>query len=236
MSTPELHLKTTVILNGEGRITSTREPGASRGPLFSLVRSSTCCAWAIRADVPQDVASELDRLAREEPPALDLRYAPVYADRYLSLVGDRIRSGHKAVAKTRQSDGPAFTFPDAVAPASDVVVVEDERLLEHHFRGWVAGEIAAGRSPVVAVVEDGHPVSVCFCARRSDVAAEAGLETAAAFRGRGLAQRVTTAWAWAIRATGRVPLYSTSWTNDASLAVARKLGLTAYASHWSLPD
>ena len=36
------------------------------------------------------------------------------------------------------------------------------------------------------MVEDGDAVSVCFCARRSSAAAEAGLETAAAFRGRGL--------------------------------------------------
>jgi len=236
MSTPELHLRTAFILNSEGRITSTREPGARRGPLFSLVRSSTSCAWAIRVDVPKDLASELDRLAREEPPALDLLDAPVNADRYLSLLGDRIRSGYEAVAKTRQSDGPNFRFPDVVAHASDIVVVEDERLLEHNFQGWVPGEIAAGRAPVLAIIEDGHPVSVCFCARRSDVAAEAGLETAEAFRGRGLAQRVTAAWASAIRATGRIPLYSTSWTNDASLAVARKLGLVAYASHWGLSD
>ncbi len=116
------------------------------------------------------------------------------------------------------------------------MVVEDERLLERHFRGWVPGEIAAGRSPVLAIVEAGYPVSVCFCARRSEVAAEAGLETAEAFRGRGFGSRVTAAWALAVRATGRVPLYSTSWTNEASLAVARKLGLAAYASTWSLSD
>src|SRR6185436_13781001 len=85
-----------------------------------------------------------------------------------------------------------------------------------------------------AVVEHGQAVSVCFCARRSDVAAEAGLETAAAFRGRGLAARVTAAWALAIRASGRLPIYSTSWSNHASLAVARKLGLAACASDWSL--
>ncbi len=236
MSTPGLHLKTEFILNGEGRILSTREPGARRGPLFSLVRSATCCAWAVRADVPKAIASELDRLAREEPPAFDLRNAPVYADRYMSLVGGRIASGHEAVTKIRQSGGPAFTFPDAVAQFADVVVVEDERLLDHNFRGWVPGEIAAGRSPVLAVVEDGYPVSVCFCARRSDGAAAAGLNTAEAYRGRGFAPRLTAAWALAIRASGRIPLYSTAWTNDASLAVARKLGLVAYASDWSLFD
>ena len=86
----------------------------------------------------------------------------------------------------------------------------------------------------MAVVEDGLALSVCFCSRRSDAAAEAGLETAAAFRGRGLGSQVTAAWALAVRASGRIPLYSTSWSNGASLAVARKLGLVAYASGWSL--
>ncbi|MYA61126.1 MAG: GNAT family N-acetyltransferase [Dehalococcoidia bacterium] len=77
-------------------------------------------------------------------------------------------------------------------------------------------------------------MSVCFCARRSDSVAEAGLETAEAYRGQGLGTRVTAAWANAVRTSGRVPLYSTSWSNGASLAVARKLGLVAYASSWSV--
>jgi hypothetical protein len=222
------------VVNDEGRITSTREPGASPGPLFSLVRGATGCAWAVRVDVPDDVARELDSVAREEPPVLNLRDVPVHADRYRSLLADAIRSRqHVAV---RQSEGPAFTFPDTLTQSSDVVVVEDERLLQHNFRGWIPGEIAAGRSPVTALIRDGHPVSICFSARRSDVAAEAGVETAEAFRGRGFGSCVTAAWALAIRASGRIPLYSTSWTNGASLAVARKLGLIAYASDWSLSD
>jgi len=52
----------------------------------------------------------------------------------------------------------------------------------------------------VAVKEDGHAVSVCFCARRSEKAAEAGLETAEAYRGRGFGPQVTVAWALAVRA------------------------------------
>ncbi len=103
-----------------------------------------------------------------------------------------------------------------------------------NFHGWLPGEIAAGCAPVMGIVVDGHPVSICFCARRSDVAAEAGLDTASAYRGRGYAVRVTAAWALAMRASGRTPLYSTSWANTASLAVARKLALVAYASDWSI--
>jgi GNAT acetyltransferase len=215
---------------------STREPGASPGPLLSLARSSTGCAWAVRADVPEDVARELDGIAREEPPVVNLQDPPVHANRYFSLLTEAIRSGQEAAATLRQSAGPAFTFPDTVTQSDDIVIVEDERLLEHNFRGWIAGEIAAGCSPVTAVIRDGHPVSICFSARSSAVAAEAGVETAEAFRGRGFGARVTAAWALAIRASGRIPLYSTSWTNSASLAVARKLGLIAYASDWSLSD
>lgn len=220
MSTPDLQLQTLFVLNGEGRITSTREAKASSGPMLALVRSPTSCAWGVRADVPDAIARELSSLVRGEPHALDLRDAPVHADKYVSLVGGRIESG------------PAFTFPDAVDQPADVVLVKDPRLGERNFP-WLADELA-GVSPVLAVVEDGHAVSVCFCARRSDVAAEAGLETVEAFRGRGFGTRVTAAWAMAIRASRRIPLFSTSWNNDASLAVARKLGLVAYASDWCL--
>jgi hypothetical protein len=236
MSTPDLHLRTCFILDVAGRIVSTREPEATRGPLFVLVRDASASCWAVRADVPADIAADLDRLARDELPAADLREAPRFADRYIALLRDRLPSLSLPAGKTRLSDGPAFAFHDAIPESCGVVVVDDERRLDRHFHGWAPGEIAAGRGPVMAVVEDGFPVSVCFCARLSDAAAEAGLETAAAYRGRGYGPRVTAAWALAIRASGRIPLYSTGWTNAASLAVARKLGLVAYACSWGLAD
>ena len=68
--------------------------------------------------------------------------------------------------------------------------------------------------------------AICFCARKTALAAEAGLATAPDFRGRGLGTRVTAAWAVAIRDSGLLPIYSTSWENTASLSVAQKLGLT----------
>ena len=219
--TPDLHLQTMFLLNSDGRIQATREPEPSPGPLFSLIRGTASWVWAVRADVPQELADELDGFAREEPPVSDLRDTPMHAEQYKSLVKGEVDSG------------PAFRFPEAIAQPHGTVFIEDIALLDHHFSGWKASEIP-WRSPIMAVVEGGHAVSVCFCARRSDVAAEAGLETAVAFRGRGLGPRVTAAWALAIRASGRIPLYSTAWSNEASLAVARKLGLVVYASTWSL--
>lgn len=224
MSTPEIELTTGYILDARGRIVSTREPQASKGPLFTFFRSATQRAWLVRDDVPDDVADEIALLARDEPPSRELRAAP-HAARYLALTGGRLGF-----------NGPAFTFPDVLPVHPGVVPVEDERLLQHHFKGWELGEIAAGRAPVLAVVEGGYPVSICFCARRSEVAAAAGLETAEAYRGRGLGPRVTAAWALAVRESGRVPLYSAAWTNAASLAVTRKLGLEAYASFWNVGE
>jgi len=165
---------------------------------------------------------------------VDLRDAPLHAQRYRSLLQGRVQSAEPPGVGISQSTGPAFAFPDDVPAPANIVFVDDEQLLDRNFRGWVRGEIAAGRSPVMGIVVDGYPVSVCFCARCSEAAAEAGVETAQAFRGRGFGSRVTAAWALAIRASGRIPLYSTEWTNSPSLAVARKLGLLAYASSWSL--
>lgn len=211
------------MLTADGRIGGTRSQEPWLGPLFRLVRGKETCAWAVRADVPQNIADEVDGLVREEPPVSDFRDAPVHAERYMSLLGGTLDSG------------PAFTFPEEIVQPAGTVFIEDIASLDHHFSGWTESEIPY-RTPIVAFVEGGYAISACFSAWRSDAAAEAGLETAAAFRGRGLGPRVAAGWALAVRASGRVPLYSTSWSNDASLAVARKLGLVPYASKWSIHE
>jgi predicted GNAT family acetyltransferase len=63
--------------------------------------------------------------------------------------------------------------------------------------------------------------------RITPLAHEAGVETVPLFRGRGYARAVVAAWSAAVRALGAEPLYSTTWQNMASRAVARALGLVA---------
>lgn len=186
---------------------TTREPSAASTPFFFIARAPEASAWAVRHDVPDNVAAQLAALA-----------AKADLDGVAELVGGRIESG------------PAFAFPDHISAPDSVVLLEDARAAP-----WLEGEFD-GRAPVVAVLEGGNAVSVCHCARRSDVAAEAGLFTVDRYRGRGFGPQVTAAWALAIRASGRVPLYSTSWTNDASRRVAEKLGLIQYACDWSVSD
>jgi len=219
--TPELQLETLFVLNEKGRIISTREPNPGPGPGFALIRGLAGCAWAAHSALAEPVAEELETWAREETPSQDLRSQPRHARRYSSLIAGSADSG------------PAFTFPEIAPGASDIVPVETLSQLERHFRGWTAGELPE-RSPMLAVFDGGNAVSVCFSARSSPAAAEAGVETAASHRGRGLAGRVTAAWAFAIRRSGRLPIYSTSWNNGSSLAVARRLGLQPVASNWSL--
>lgn len=223
MTTPELHLETLFRIDRRGRITGTREPDSRRGPVFKLVRGRAHCAWAVRADTPDRVADALHDLAAEEQPVEEGRLPPLHADRYRAMAGDAADSG------------PAFAFPDAIPEVDGIVFLESVERLLRYFPKWNRAEMA-GRAPIAAVERDGHAVSVCCCARRSDHAAEAGLETAPGFRRAGLGAQVTAAWATAVRASGRVPLYSTSWTNTASLGVAARLKLVAYANAWSFSD
>jgi hypothetical protein len=209
------------VLNDPGRIVSTREPNPSPGPQFMLIRDQSACAWAVHANVSAPSAAELDRLAREEPPTGDAQREPVHATLYRTLVDGQV------------DFGPAFTFPSVRPTPVEILPISTLAQFEHHFRGWTADELPE-RAPILALEQEGQAASVCFSARRSAAAAEAGVETAQRFRGRGLAGLVTAAWARAIHGSGRLAIYSTSWSNAPSLSVARKLGLTMCASDWSL--
>ncbi|MCY3558147.1 MAG: GNAT family N-acetyltransferase [Chloroflexi bacterium] len=219
--TPSLHLRTLYLFDAAGRTESTLEPQPTDGPSFTMIRSRAERVWAVGARVAPGLAEQLDLLAGREPPLEEWRDPPRFAERYRALLGGVLVSG------------PALEFPDRIDAPEGVILIDDVRVLQRHFPGWTAEEIS-GRTPMAAVMVDGHAVSLCACARRTGEAAEASLETAEPFRGQGLAERVTAAWAIAVRESGRTPLYSTSWENTASLAVARKLGLTTYAASWSL--
>jgi len=127
--------------------------------------------------------------------------------------------------------GPAFVLPNQ-QPSSVATTIGGSTILHPELvgRGWKLDE----QAPYVGVVREGHVVAVCYSSRWSDLAAEAGVETVAAYRGRGLAREVVRAWAAAVQATGRYALYSTTWENEASRRVAERLGGHRYGEDWHL--
>lgn len=132
----------------------------------------------------------------------------------------------------REHRGPAYVLPGGMRPGSRAVPVTDAAVLHPELAPW--GPELTLRGPCFGVIEEGMVVSICCCARTTPEAAEAGVETATAFRGRGLAAEAVSAWAAAVAASGRVAFYSTSHHNQASQAVARKLGAIEFGEDWSL--
>jgi len=137
---------------------------------------------------------------------------------------------------TAQAAGPAFRFGARVELRTDAEVrlidAASAHLLERFFP--YTRSVLASRRPVVGVVVDGAVVSACYSARSRPTAAEAGVDTEEPHRRKGLGALVVSRWRDALEAEGRAPLYSTAWDNHASLAVATKLGLIAYADTLSI--
>lgn len=106
--------------------------------------------------------------------------------------------------------GPAYVFADHHVGASQAVKVtnDNREYLEPGFKK-VLTELQH-REPCYMVIEDNKAVSVCFSARNTDRAAEAGIETLEEYRGKGYAIAVASAWLAAVHVLGKVALYSTS--------------------------
>ena len=133
-------------------------------------------------------------------------------------------------------EGPAYTFAE-IPPMPEGCVVLDSSsagLLRKHFDDIIPELDAI--YPCVAIVIDGDAVSLCRTVRRSRLAAEAGVNTAEGRRRRGLASQVVANWASLVHRLGLLPMYSTSWDNMASRALAAKLGLVQYGTDFSLSE
>jgi RimJ/RimL family protein N-acetyltransferase len=211
------------------RICYVNEPGGERAPRFFFGRSRKGNIWRCRDDLGEQTVQKLEELASNELVRDDLRVAPHNLDGFLAA----LRADGEIVSI---ESGPAYRFPEELPSAK---VTRITRSSSHLLRRlpWRMDKTArefAAYEPLMAVIEAGAAVSLCHSARNTDQAAEAGVETLEAYRRRGYASNVVTGWAHAVRATGRIPLYSTSWDNLASQAVARTLGLVQYGTDLSI--
>jgi RimJ/RimL family protein N-acetyltransferase len=207
--------------DARGRMVCSNEPcAAARQPAPRLFLGRTLAGHVLRvgATVPDDVARRLAAIAERLPPPTDLRIPPAV----LAALREELA---RQAPITAEGGGPVFRFPATSPRQSEVVrlTVANRELVRGSYR-WLYDEFVDWQ-PCLAVVRDGAAVSVCYSARRGPLAAEAGVDTLAAFRGRGLASAVVAAWGAAIHESDRVPLYSTGWDNLASQGVAQRLGL-----------
>lgn len=219
----EQQAQTLFLQNAAKRLLCVNEPGKPEAPRFFLGRTKQGNVCRFRYDLPEPLIEHLEALAASEPIPQVLHEEPAHLAAFRDVL-------HEHSAVRRVWTGPAYRFSGVVRWPPGVVRIMDANadLLDEGFADWRAD--LATCQPCVVVVRENRAVSLCCSARTSAFAAEAGLETLEAFRGRGYAAEAVTGWAAAVRETGRIPLYSTSWDNLASQSVTNKLGLTMYGT------
>jgi RimJ/RimL family protein N-acetyltransferase len=217
------HVEAEFTHDAEGDLVRVNEPDGAPAPRFFLGRTVDGTLWRFRHDVDQELRRELEAAAEDDARREVALASPPSPSRYQDILA-------RVAPVQRTWVGPAFCFPDELHTTSGPIAVTEEnaQLLDPFLTAWVADVPVC--QPMFALTVDGHAVSVCASVRRTSVAYEGGVDTAPPYRGHGYAPQVVTAWARAVRDMGRVPLYSTSWQNEASRAVARKLALICFGS------
>ncbi len=203
-----------------GRITTINEYIDQPAPRFFWGQTTIGRVIRFRNDVPNALARDIVQLVDR-------------GDSTLRLV-DVIKAFEKDTEIRGFWMGPAYVFNEIVTEYTDATLVTEDNkyALEPGF-STLLSELKF-REPCFMVTENNMAVSVCFSARKTDKAAEAGVETLEGYRGKGYAMRVSLSWAQAISQSQRIPLYSTSWDNYSSLSIAKRLHLQLYGTDISI--
>ena len=223
MDLMRLHLEALFTRDEAGRLLRVNESGGGMAPRFFLGRTPEGSAWWFRNDMDGELVGELETLCRSESAPFSTEVVPGSAGPFVDRVSRR-----DAVQKVWA--GPAFCFPEALDDRGAAVRVTEANadVLLPRFEDWL--DDVSQEVPMAAVLEDGGAVSICCSVRLTSEAHEAGVETHEDFRGRGHGAAATAAWARVVREMRRIPLYSTSWDNHASRALANRLGLRQFGA------
>jgi hypothetical protein len=210
------------------RLLLVNEPGGGGpAPRLFFGRTRAGNLWRFRADLPEPLVEELEALCMDEPVGTESHNTPCHIDAYVRLL-----ETHAPVHK--RWAGPAYRFTEYPEPSRPLLAITGTNA--EKLRGGFEELIAElpDWQPFLAVVEESRAVSVCRSVRITPAAHEAGVETLPEFRGRGYAKGVVAGWARLVQSMGAIPLYSTSWENAASQAVAKKLHLMLYGADFYL--
>lgn len=217
-----MHVKALFRHDTQLRLTSENVPNGGPAPRFFLGRTADGNVWRFHADLPSSLVNGLEKLCGEEPVEDELQKHPRHRDKYIELLED-----YATVESVRA--GPAYSFPENVAsPSRGAIKVTEKHaeLLRSGLEEWIPD--VPSTQPFWAIVEENRVVSVCGSVRKTTEVHEAGVETATEARGNGYATAAVSAWANEVKREGCIPLYSTSWENTASQALANRLSLNQY--------
>jgi len=212
-------------LNDRARLLRVNEPNGAAAPRFFMGRTARGLEWRFREDIDEATVEAMSAVCRIEPVGATLSPLPSGTDRYREFLG----------GPAGQWAGPAYRFPALLPPVTDAVAITSDNagLLEADFPDWLA-EVPL-RQPFMALLVERRVVSICCSVRIGALVHEAGVETHPLWRGRGCAAQVTAAWAAIVWATyGAHPVYSTTWENAASQAVAKRLRLVQFGVDFDL--
>jgi GNAT superfamily N-acetyltransferase len=224
----DLHFRALFTHDANSRLLLVNEPGVTApAPRFFLGRTVKGNICRFRADFPENLINELEALCADEPVGTELQSKPRHFVAYVRLLESN-------APVQRMWLGPAYRFAEYSEPTRPLLAMTETNaeMLQGGFEELVA-ELPAYQ-PFLALVEGGRAVCVCRSVRMTAEAHEAGVETLPDFRGKGYAKDVVAGWARLVRAMGAVPLYSTSWENLASQAVAKKLRLVTYGADFQV--
>ncbi len=221
-----LHVQASFTHDARSRLLSVNEPGAGDGevaPRLFLGRTRAGNLWRFRADLPEILIEELEALCVDEPVGKEFHSNPRHLEACVRLL-----ETHAPVQKFWV--GPAYQFAEYFEPSRHALAITETNaeMLRGGFEELV--EELPDWQPFLAIAEESRAVSVCRSVRITPDAHEAGVETLPAFRGKGYAKDVVAGWAHSVQSMGAMPLYSTSWENTASQAVAKKLHLVLYGA------
>ncbi|MCX7064981.1 MAG: GNAT family N-acetyltransferase [Proteobacteria bacterium] len=218
----KIHADALFTHDGLGRLLRVNEPDGAVAPRLFLGRTGAGSVLRVRADLPSVHAIEAADLIVPESARMPLAEVPQCREAILNLLA-------RDAPVQRIWSGPAYCIDtDALPEASNVVPITRANLDQlQSFPDW-QNEMDLRRQPFFAVVDGGRAIALCCSVRITAAAHAAGVATLPEARGKGWALHAVAAWARAVGAQGAIPLYSTSWDNRASQAVARKLGMRQF--------
>jgi Acetyltransferase (GNAT) domain len=225
-----LQPETVFVLDGDGRILRSRAPDAKPGPRMYFAGCDEGNVIRLRHDVGDAVATEIARLAAEEPPFRDAGIPPIHMQRYVDLLATDASVEHAEL-------GWVWAFPRKLRLAGAAVLhsgsAAGDRLLAAINEGGMPPSLGAlgfvdlGEfwEPWCVSLEGGEIASIAFTPGHGERSAEVGVATVPAFRGRGHAAAAVAGWARHPALKGRTLFYSTSAGNRSSQRVRERLGL-----------